>query len=83
MNTFEETLKKSHTSCCSATLAIDKRSWENTILIRQWRKRCKRDSCRIDIILADICQAECIVDEQMRPLCLMRIFFWGVNVMYN
>lgn len=28
MQTFDETLKKSHTSCCSATLAIDRRSWE-------------------------------------------------------
>ena len=26
--TFEETLKKSHTSCCSATLAIDNRSYK-------------------------------------------------------
>ena len=28
MQTFEEALKKSHTSCFSATFAIDKRSWE-------------------------------------------------------
>ena len=27
LQTFEEALKKSHTSCCSATFAIDKRSW--------------------------------------------------------
>lgn len=90
MNTFEEPLKKSHTSCCSATLAIDKRSWENTAWVKQQgEKKVENEEGAIEIhwrtciIPADICPAEYIADEQKRPLCLTKIFFWVATVKCN
>ena len=69
MGTFEDMLKKSQTSCCSAILGIDNRS-------------CKYKTCSImqfslwkvilgiicGAILADIYQAVYSVDEQTHPL---------------
>lgn len=64
IHTFEDSLRKSQTSCCSAILAIDKRSyWTEQIIVTKFEVKSWMNA-RDKSILEDICPVECIVGAQ-------------------